>query len=107
MSAGAARTVLVTGGARRLGRGIALELAAAGWQVAIHYRDSEHAAQQTVEECRRHAPAEAFQAELSDETHPRELFDQVLELWSRHALRDHFGHRRQNFKARSSGGMAS
>ena len=83
MSAGAARTVLVTGGARRLGRGIALELAAAGWQVAIHYRDSEHAAHQTVEECRRHGPAEAFQAELADETHPRELFDSVLARFGR------------------------
>ena len=34
------RTVLVTGAARRLGREIALALAAAGWQVAVHYRGS-------------------------------------------------------------------
>jgi NAD(P)-dependent dehydrogenase (short-subunit alcohol dehydrogenase family) len=78
MSGNGPRTVLVTGGARRLGRSIALDLAAAGWQVAIHYRDSEHAARQTVEECRQHAPAEAFHAELADETHPRELFEHVL-----------------------------
>ena len=31
---------LVTGGARRLGREIALELAAHGWDVAMHYRQS-------------------------------------------------------------------
>ena len=30
--------VLVTGAARRLGREIALALAAGGWQVAVHYR---------------------------------------------------------------------
>jgi NAD(P)-dependent dehydrogenase (short-subunit alcohol dehydrogenase family) len=78
MSGNGPRTVLITGGARRLGRSIALDLAAAGWQVAIHYRDSEHAARQTVEECRQHAPAEAFHAELADETHPRELFEQVV-----------------------------
>jgi NAD(P)-dependent dehydrogenase (short-subunit alcohol dehydrogenase family) len=32
--------VLVTGGAKRLGREIALALAASGWRVAVHYRDS-------------------------------------------------------------------
>jgi NAD(P)-dependent dehydrogenase (short-subunit alcohol dehydrogenase family) len=32
--------VLVTGAAKRLGREIALALAAAGWQVAVHYRGS-------------------------------------------------------------------
>ena len=34
------RLVLVTGAARRLGRAIALELAAHGWDVAVHYRRS-------------------------------------------------------------------
>jgi len=32
-------TVLVTGAAKRLGRAMALGLAAAGWRVAVHYRD--------------------------------------------------------------------
>jgi NAD(P)-dependent dehydrogenase (short-subunit alcohol dehydrogenase family) len=36
-----AKTVLITGAARRIGRAIALDLAAAGWQVAIHYRRSK------------------------------------------------------------------
>lgn len=36
----AARTVLVTGGARRLGREICLQFARAGWDVALHYRHS-------------------------------------------------------------------
>lgn len=37
----AAKTVLVTGAAKRLGRAIALDLAAAGWNVAIHYNSSQ------------------------------------------------------------------
>jgi pteridine reductase len=38
--AGAARVVLVTGGARRIGAAIVRELHAAGWRVAIHARRS-------------------------------------------------------------------
>jgi len=35
------RAALVTGGAKRIGRAICLELAAAGFDVAIHHRDSD------------------------------------------------------------------
>jgi NAD(P)-dependent dehydrogenase (short-subunit alcohol dehydrogenase family) len=35
------KTVLVTGAAKRLGRAIALDLAAHGWDVAIHYNGSQ------------------------------------------------------------------
>lgn len=45
--------VLVTGAAKRLGREIALALAAGGWQVAVHYRSSEADARQTVADCNR------------------------------------------------------
>lgn len=41
------KTVLVTGGAQRLGRAIALDLAGAGWDVAIQYRSSAQAAEET------------------------------------------------------------
>jgi len=34
------RLVLVTGAAKRLGRAIATELAAHGWDIAVHYRRS-------------------------------------------------------------------
>jgi NAD(P)-dependent dehydrogenase (short-subunit alcohol dehydrogenase family) len=44
----AGKRALVTGGAKRIGRGIALELARAGAQVAITYRGSAAAAEQTV-----------------------------------------------------------
>ena len=41
---------LVTGGAKRIGRAICLELAAAGFDVAIHHRDSDAEAAEIVTE---------------------------------------------------------
>ena len=46
------KNVLVTGAAKRLGRAIALDLAAAGWNVAIHYHGSAEDAQSSAAECR-------------------------------------------------------
>jgi NAD(P)-dependent dehydrogenase (short-subunit alcohol dehydrogenase family) len=83
MSQEAGRTVLVTGGARRLGRSIALELAAAGWQVAVHYRGSAAEAAQTAADCALQAPAEAFQAELEDEAQVRALAPRVVQRFGR------------------------
>ena len=54
-----ARTVLVTGAAKRLGREIALTLAKDGWQVAVHYRDSLEDATKTVADCAQLAGASA------------------------------------------------
>jgi NAD(P)-dependent dehydrogenase (short-subunit alcohol dehydrogenase family) len=79
MSSAAGRTVLVTGAARRLGRSIALELAAAGWQVAVHYRSSAPEAQQTAAECARHAPAQAFEADLAVDAQVRGLLPRVIQ----------------------------
>jgi 3-oxoacyl-[acyl-carrier protein] reductase/pteridine reductase len=45
------RVVLVTGAARRIGRGIALRLAEEGARVVIHYQRSEADARRTAEEC--------------------------------------------------------
>ncbi len=42
------KVALVTGGARRLGRGIALALAERGAELVIHYRDSEREAQEVL-----------------------------------------------------------
>lgn len=78
------RTALVTGAGRRLGREIALALAGAGWQVAVHYRSSADEARQTVADCaalgadRRF---EAFQADLADEAGTRALVPQVVEAF--------------------------
>ena len=56
---------LVTGAARRLGRAMALDLAASGWDVAIHYHGSAELAGQTAAEARRlGANAATLQADL-------------------------------------------
>jgi NAD(P)-dependent dehydrogenase (short-subunit alcohol dehydrogenase family) len=76
------RTVLVTGSAKRLGREIALALAAAGWQVAVHYRASAEDAARTVADCRQLAVAgaaiESFEADLGDESQARALLPRVI-----------------------------
>ena len=64
----AGRVVLVTGGARRIGRALALGFAAAGWDVAVHYRRSQSEAQQVVSEIRALGRrAVALRADLADE----------------------------------------
>lgn len=45
-----ARTVLVTGAAHRIGRGLAVGFAAAGWDVAVHYGSSKEQADGVVAE---------------------------------------------------------
>ncbi|MCM2345281.1 MAG: SDR family oxidoreductase [Acidovorax soli] len=77
------RTVLVTGAARRLGRCIALALAAGGWQVAVHYRASAQDAINTAAACAELAGTSAhFEADFSDEAAVRALLPRVI---------DHFG----------------
>ena len=44
------KTALVTGGARGIGRGIAVRLAASGALVAINYASREEAARETLAE---------------------------------------------------------
>lgn len=74
----APRTVLVTGAARRLGREIALALAAGGWRVAVHYRGSESDALKTVADCTALTPgAAAFQCDLADEAAVRALLPTI------------------------------
>lgn len=51
-SAQAGRVALVTGGARRIGRAIVIALAQAGWDVAVHYRESRDEAQDTAQRVR-------------------------------------------------------
>ncbi len=74
------RTVLVTGAARRLGRDIALALAAAGWRVAVHYRGSRADALETVADCARlSGESDAFDADFDDEAQVRALLPRVAQ----------------------------
>jgi NAD(P)-dependent dehydrogenase (short-subunit alcohol dehydrogenase family) len=76
--------VLVTGGARRLGRDIALELAAHGWDVAVHHRASADEASATVRQARElGAAAQAFAADLADEAACRALVPAVRSHFDR------------------------
>ena len=73
-------TVLVTGAAKHLGREIALALAASGWKVAIHYRDSVEDARKTVAACAALTRgAASFRTNLSNETAVRNLVPAVVE----------------------------
>ncbi len=60
------RKALVTGSAVRVGRRIALRLADAGCDVAVHYRTSDEEARETAEEIREHGVSAAtVQGDLS------------------------------------------
>jgi NAD(P)-dependent dehydrogenase (short-subunit alcohol dehydrogenase family) len=80
----ARRVVLVTGAARRLGRAMALDLAAHGFDVAVHYRGSQDDAFATVAEAQAlGAQAHAFHADLSDEAACRALVPAVAAHFKR------------------------
>ena len=71
--------VLVTGAAKRLGRDIALALAAGGWRVAVHYRASKQDAINTVAACARiRGDSDFFYADLGDESSVKMLLPDVV-----------------------------
>lgn len=63
---------------------MALALARAGWQVAVHYRDSQDDAMQTVAECANlSGDSAAFDADFFDEESVRSLVPRVVERFGR------------------------
>jgi len=68
------KVILVTGAAKRVGRGIALRLAEEGARVAIHYGRSEKEALRTAEEC---GGAELFRANLESVAEISRMFAEV------------------------------
>ncbi len=70
------RVILVTGAARRVGRGIALRLAREGARVAIHYNHSEAEAKQTAEQC---GGAPLFRADLEQVSEIERMFVELEE----------------------------
>jgi NAD(P)-dependent dehydrogenase (short-subunit alcohol dehydrogenase family) len=74
------KVVLVTGAAKRIGRGIAIRLAKEGARVAIHYGGSEKEARATAEEC---GGAPVFQANLESVAEIEGLFADVRREFGR------------------------
>ena len=71
---------LVTGGARRLGRAMALALAGRGHDIAIHYSGSRDAAEATAEEARAlGVRAETMQADLLRDDEVAQLVPRAAE----------------------------
>jgi len=68
------KVILVTGAAKRIGRGIALRLAAEGSRVLIHYGQSEEAARKTAVEC---GNAPLYRANLESVSGIASLFEQI------------------------------
>jgi NAD(P)-dependent dehydrogenase (short-subunit alcohol dehydrogenase family) len=73
------RVIVVTGAAKRIGRGIALRLAKEGARVAIHYNGSEAEARATAAECATSTfnQAPVFRANLERVSEIESLFEQV------------------------------
>ena len=68
------RTILITGGAKRIGRGIALRLHKEGFTVAIHYGRSAEAARETAAAC---GGAPLFQANLESVPEILRMFAEI------------------------------
>lgn len=71
-----ARTVLITGAARRIGRAIALDLARHGWSIVVHCNTSRDAAEEVAAEVRElGGEAAVVRADLADESDVAGLVD--------------------------------
>ena len=69
---------LITGGARRIGKHIALTLADLGYDIALHYNTSESQASSLADELKEmDCRCELFQADLSKPSHVEHLIDGV------------------------------
>lgn len=78
------KSIIVTGGGRGIGRATALLAGAAGWSVAINYREDEEAAQATASEVRAHgAQAITIRGDVADEADVVRLFEETASAFGR------------------------
>ena len=78
------KVALITGGAKGIGRGIALDLAAQKWNIAFCYRTSEAEAQKTSAAItERGGQALAIRCNVSDPIAAKDLVSQVEKQWGR------------------------
>ncbi|HSA86533.1 MAG TPA: SDR family oxidoreductase [Nitrospira sp.] len=75
---------LITGGAKGIGRGIALDLASRHWSIAFCYRSSETEAKATAQSImERGGQALAFRCDVSDPTAAKSMVRQIEQEWGR------------------------
>jgi 3-oxoacyl-[acyl-carrier protein] reductase len=75
---------LITGGAKGIGRGIALDLAARHWRIALCYRTSEAEANATAEDIMaRGGRSLAIRCDVSDPVAAKNLIARVEQEWGR------------------------
>ncbi len=78
------KVALITGGARGIGKGVALDLAARGWALAICYRTSAREAETTIQAVtERGGRGIAMCCDVSDPAACHELVRQVETRWGR------------------------
>ena len=78
------RVALITGGARGIGRAVALDLAQQGWSVALCYRTSEAPASEVVDAIReKKSKGIAIKCDVSDPQAAEALVKQVEGSWGR------------------------
>ncbi|MEB3245026.1 MAG: 3-oxoacyl-[acyl-carrier-protein] reductase [Vampirovibrionales bacterium] len=78
------RTALVTGGSRGIGKACALELARAGYHVAVTYVSKPDAAQQTVAAIEAHGQKSmAVALDVADAAQCQAALDSVMAAWGR------------------------
>ncbi|MPZ77641.1 MAG: SDR family oxidoreductase [Deltaproteobacteria bacterium] len=76
------RIALITGGARGIGRAVALDMASRGWSIAICYRTSAKEAEDVMESVRHQGAAGmAIQCDVSDPNAATAMVQRVAQQW--------------------------
>ncbi len=71
--------VIITGAGRRIGRGLAVNFAKKGWDVAINYNISQKMAERTKMDCESHGvKANIYHADVSDKNQVRAMLDRIV-----------------------------